>query len=106
MHQRALERGAWIEYDAIGGRPDELFVDLIKQVFDLGYGHRLLLSQDVVGWRAGAPGGGNVAEGGGARRRYAYLVTDFLPKLRAAGIDEATIRQLTMVNPRRLLALD
>ena len=105
LHQRALERGAWLEYDAIGGQPDDVFIGLVRQVLDLGYGRRLLLSQDVVGWRAGAAGGGNVAESGGAKRRYAYLVTDFLPKLRAAGVDEATIRQLTVENPRRLLAM-
>ena len=28
LHLRALRRGAWLEYDAIGGRPDALFVDL------------------------------------------------------------------------------
>ena len=59
LHLRALRRGAWLEYDAIGGRPDALFVDLVRRVLDAGFAHRLLLSQDVVGWRAGAPGGGN-----------------------------------------------
>jgi phosphotriesterase-related protein len=105
LHLRALERGAWVEYDAIGGRPDEVFVTLVQRVLDAGFGHRLLLSQDVVGWRAGAPGGGNIDTGGAPKRRYAYLTTDFLPALRAAGISDETIRQLTVDNPRRLFAL-
>lgn len=105
LHRRALERGAWLEYDAIGGRPDEAFVTLVQRVLDAGFGDRLLLSQDVVGWRAGAPGGGNVDAGGTPTRRYAYLATNFLPALRGAGISDDTIRQLTVDNPRRLLAL-
>ena len=73
LHLRALRRGAWLEYDAIGGRPDTLFVDLVRRVLDAGFAHRLLLSQDVVGWRAGAPGGGNRDDSGQPKRRYAYL---------------------------------
>jgi phosphotriesterase-related protein len=105
LHLRALRRGAWLEYDAIGGRPDALFVDLVRRVLDAGFAHRLLLSQDVVGWRAGAPGGGNRDDSGQPRRRYAYLLTDFLPALRAGGVDEATVRRLTVENPQGLFAL-
>jgi phosphotriesterase-related protein len=105
LHLRALRRGAWLEYDAIGGRPDPLFVDLVRRVLDAGFAHRLLLSQDVVGWRAGAPGGGNRDDSGRPRRRYAYLLTDFLPALRAAGVDETTVRRLTVENPQGLFAL-
>jgi phosphotriesterase-related protein len=105
LHLRALRRGAWVEYDAIGGRPDAPFVDLVRRVLDAGFAHRLLLSQDVVGWRAGSPGGGNLSETGTPQRRYAYLATDFLPALRAAGVAEATIRQVTVENPQRLFAL-
>ncbi len=104
LHLQALRRGAWIEYDAIGAQPDERFIDLVKRVLDAGFGHRLLLSQDVVGWRAGVPGGGNL-EDGQPRRRYAFLATGFLPRLRDAGLDEAIIFRLTAENPRRLLAL-
>ena len=105
FHLRALRRGAWVEYDAIGGRPDAAFVDLVRRVLEAGFGHRLLLSQDVVGWRAGAPDGGNRDESGAPRRRYAYLLTDFLPALRAAGVDAETVRQITVQNPLALLAL-
>ena len=106
LHLAALRRGAWLEYDAIGGRPDDLFIDLIRRVLDAGFAHRLLLSQDVVGWRAGSPAGANLdPESGRPKRRYAYLLTEFLPRLQAAGVSAATIRQLTDDNPRQLLSL-
>ncbi|MDQ3702736.1 MAG: hypothetical protein M3442_17700 [Chloroflexota bacterium] len=105
LHLRALQRGAWVEYDAIGGRPDGDFITLIQRVLEAGYAHRLLLSQDVVGWRAGAPGGGNVDEHGRPKRRYAYLVEDFLPRLQQVGVSPATIHQVTVDNPQRLFAL-
>ena len=73
-------------------------------MLDAGFAHRLLLSQDVVAWRVGFPDGQNVS-GGRPRRRFAYLATDFLPRLRAAGVSDATIQQITLDNPRHLLAL-
>jgi predicted metal-dependent phosphotriesterase family hydrolase len=36
---------------------------------------------------------------------YTYLQETFLPRLRAAGVGEAEIRQITVENPRRLLTI-
>jgi phosphotriesterase-related protein len=107
LHLRALQRGAWVEYDGIGSskESDDRHLQLVLEVIRAGFADRLLISQDVVGWRAGAPGGGNVDETGKPKRRYGYLVTDFLPRLREAGVPEETIRQITVENPRSLLAL-
>jgi phosphotriesterase-related protein len=52
----------------------------------------ILLSQDR-GWYDPAQAGG------GRPKPYTYLSEHFLPKLRAAGVDEQTIRQLTVENP-------
>jgi phosphotriesterase-related protein len=52
----------------------------------------LLLSQDR-GWYDPA------LPGGGTPKSYTYLSEQFLPKLRAAGVSEGTIRQLTQSNP-------
>jgi phosphotriesterase-related protein len=106
LHLRALQRGAWLEYDGIGSGRDEWHLELVRRVLDAGFADRLLLSQDVVGWRVASPAGGNYDDSGAPRRRYAYLAEVFLPRLRAAGVSEDTIRQLTVENPRRLLALD
>ena len=94
LHMEMLERGAWIEYDAIGGESfsDDFFIGLIRRVLDAGYGDRLLLSHDRGWYDPSKPGGGEV-------KPYTYLSRQFLPKLRVAGVDEATIRRLTHDNP-------
>jgi phosphotriesterase-related protein len=92
LHLEAARRGVWIEYDGIGGEPDGAYIERILRVLDAGLGGRLLLSQDR-GWYDPAQ------PGGGTPQPYTYLVEEFLPRLRAAGVDNATIRQLTHDNP-------
>lgn len=90
-------RGAWIEYDWIGGQPDELIIDRTLRMLDAGLGQRVLLSQDR-GWFDPA------LPGGGTPKPYTYLAETFLPKLRAAGVDEVMIQMLTVENPFRAYA--
>ena len=98
LHLEMARRGGWIEYDAIGGeQSNDFFVQLIQRVLDAGLGDHLLLSHDR-GWYDPAQ------PGGGTPRPYTYLSECFLPQLRAAGVDEATIRQLTHTNPFRAFA--
>jgi len=92
LHLEAARRGVWIEYDGIGGEPDSAYIERILRVLDAGLGGRLLLSQDR-GWYDPAQ------PGGGTPQPYTYLVEEFLPRLRDAGVDNATTRQLTHDNP-------
>ncbi len=92
LHQAVAARGAWIEYDNIGYVPDEETVARILRALEAGLANRLLLSHDM-GWFDPAK------PGGGVPRPYTHLVDSVLPKLRAAGVDEATIVQLTEINP-------
>jgi phosphotriesterase-related protein len=96
-HLEYARRGAWVEYDSIGGAPDEAMLGLTIRALDAGLVRQLLLSQDVCGWLVGLPNGGN-------DRRYAYLVADFVPKLRAAGVSEGDLNTILVENPRRILA--
>lgn len=57
-----------------------------------GHGDQLLLSHDRGWYDPSKPRGGTP-------QPYTYLVDTFLPKLRNAGVDEATIVQLTHKNP-------
>jgi phosphotriesterase-related protein len=99
LHLEVARRGAWIEYDGIGGEEevDEDYIQRILRVLNAGLGYRLLLSHDR-GWYDPAQ------PGGGTPRPFTYISEQFLPKLRAAGVDEATIRQLTQTNPFRAFA--
>jgi predicted metal-dependent phosphotriesterase family hydrolase len=71
-------------------------VGLVLDLIEAGFAEQILLSQDV----------GQMAElrsrGG---RGYTYVAERFLPALSEAGIDEATIRTLTVENPRRWLTI-
>jgi phosphotriesterase-related protein len=92
MHKAVAARGAWIEYDNIGYVPDEEAVPRILRALEAGLGGQLLLSHDM-GWFDPAK------PGGGVPRPYTHLVDSVLPKLRAAGVDEAMIVRLTETNP-------
>lgn len=96
-HLEYARRGAWVEYDAIGGEQDDGILQFTLRALDAGLVGQLLLSQDVCGWLVGYPNGGN-------SRRFAYLVTDFVPKLRAAGVTDADLHTILVDNPRRMLS--
>ena len=70
-------------------------MDLARELVERGHVDRLLLSQDVFHNSQLKAYGGN---------GYVYLFETFLPKLRAAGVPEAAIHQMTALNPARILA--
>lgn len=98
LHLEMAQRGVWLEYDAIGTpEMDDTFIDWIRRLLDAGYGEKLLLSHDRGWYDPSKPGGGTP-------QPYTYLCETFLPKLRQAGVDAATITQLTQHNPFRAYA--
>lgn len=98
LHLAMARRGAWLEYDSIGNEDDEMHLTNILKLLDAGFGNQLLLSHDR-GWYDPAAPGRDL-------KPYTYLVDSFLPKLRARGVDETTIRQLTQRNPFKAFARD
>jgi phosphotriesterase-related protein len=93
LHLEVARRGAWIEYDGIGGnQDDEVYIGRILKILDAGLADRLLLSHDRGWYDPALPGGGTPLP-------YTYLCETFLPKLRTAGIDATTIQRLTVENP-------
>ena len=100
LHLEIARRGAWLEYDGIGNsewRPDEYYLENIQRLLDAGFEKQLLLSHDR-GWYDPA------IPGGGTPKSFTYITEQFLPKLRASGLDEELIRQLTHVNPFQAFA--
>lgn len=92
LNLAVAERGAWIEYDNIGWVADEELLPRVLGALEAGRGAQMLLSHDM-GWFDPAQ------PGGGVPKPYTHLSEVFLPRLRAAGVDEATIVQLTHDNP-------
>jgi phosphotriesterase-related protein len=97
-----IRRGANLEFDFLGmsftpmerhGEPR--IVDLARELVERGHADRLLLSQDVCHNSQLTAYGGN---------GYVHLLKTFLPELRAAGVPEAAIHQMTVLNPARILA--
>ncbi len=100
LHLEIARRGAWLEYDSIGNSEwviEETLLQNIQRLLEAGFGDRLLLSHDR-GWYDPA------LPGGGLPKPYTYLSEQFLPKLRAVGVDEGMIHQLTSVNPYQAFA--
>jgi len=99
LHLEMARRGAWLEYDNIGSDDpgDAMHIERILRLLDAGFGEQLLLSHDRGWYDPAQPGGGEP-------QPYTYLSEVFLPKLRAVGVDDATIRQLTEENPFRAFA--
>jgi len=98
-----IARGANMEFDFLGmsftpverhGEPR--LIRLLLELLGRGHAERILLSQDVC-----HDSQLKAYEGNG----YVYLSETFLPRLRASGVDEATIRTMTVENPRRILTL-
>jgi phosphotriesterase-related protein len=95
LHLEMARRGAWLEYDSIGNSEwvsEETLLQNIQRLLEAGYANQLLLSHDR-GWYDPA------LPGGGVPKPFTYLTEQFLPKLRAVGVDEGTIHQLTCINP-------
>lgn len=98
LNLEMARRGVWIEYDCIGdGVNDEMVFGRILRMLDAGLESKLLLSHDR-GWYDPAQ------PGGGTPRPFTYMNEHFLPMLREAGLNEATIRKLTCQNPFQAFA--
>jgi phosphotriesterase-related protein len=102
-HLAIVEQGASIEYDFLGqhsGRMQDAveprIIDILLTLLDRGYAAQIMLSHDF-----GIPFNLHTSGGNG----YVYLHEVFLPRLRARGVDAATIDQMTVLNPRRILAI-
>jgi phosphotriesterase-related protein len=92
------KRGANVGFDH-SGRPDDPrldeYVRTIQTVLDAGYEDRIFLSSDFANAKYLRKNGGPGID---------MTVTTFVPRLRRAGVGEATIHRILVENPRRLLA--
>lgn len=96
-HRKLLERGAYLIYDGPGKAkyyPDQLRVDLLKQLVKDGFGDQIMLSNDmgrrshhsVYGFGPG----------------FKFIPTKFLPRLIEEGIPEEQVHKFMYENPARI----
>ena len=98
-----VRRGANLEFDFLGmsftpieRHGEGRIVNLVRELLGRGHGDRILLSQDVCHDSQLSHYGGH---------GYTYLAESFLPRLRTAGVSDAEIEMMTVLNPRRLLTI-
>jgi phosphotriesterase-related protein len=104
-HRAVLTRGAYVEFDTFGSElyfdsserresSDAERVDALLGLLHDGWSERLLLSQDVcIKMQLHRYGGFG----------YDHLLRTIEPRLRKRGVDDQTLRVLTVENPRRVL---
>ena len=100
LNLEIARRGAWIEYDWIGNPDafdDDFYLRRIQALLDAGLGHRVLLSHDRGWYDPSRPNGG-------VPQPFTYISQHLIPKFLAAGVDNATIEQLTRTNPFQAFA--
>jgi phosphotriesterase-related protein len=96
-HLRIAQTGATLAFDTIGKvnyASDEARVLHIKKLIERGHVDQIVLSQDLTRKS-------HLKECGGIG--YGYMLEEFLPKLRAAGVTETEIQQMLVSNPYRIL---
>jgi phosphotriesterase-related protein len=100
IHQELARRGVYIELDSVGASEEEdnKILKIIQVLVAAGASERILISHDAGWYNPGQPNGGS-------QRGYTSLITSFIPKLKAAGFDEALVRKLTRENPFRAFSV-
>jgi phosphotriesterase-related protein len=96
-HEELARRGAWIEFDTIRGESDydtEMRVQFVLKLVGLGFADRILISHDLC-LRT------HMSVTGGCG--YDFIIREFLPRLRKAGLEDEAIHQITVENPARAL---
>jgi len=97
INRQIADLGAWVSFDGISRRPLDQHLKLIQAMIEKHSG-RLLLSHDNGWYNVGEPNGGQI-------RDFNYLPDTLIPALRANGVGDAMIRQLTVTNPAQAFTI-
>ncbi len=103
-HLEIGRRGAYLGFDTVGRAlgletspdiPEADKVRMVLNVLEAGYEDQVLLASDFAAARDLKSNWGN---------GFATAIVQFVPKLRHAGVDDATLHKIAVDNPRRFLA--
>ncbi|MGJ3558378.1 hypothetical protein ACR6C2_03035 [Streptomyces sp. INA 01156] len=93
-------RGAYVALDHVGVEDeahltDAERADLVSELVRAGLGNRILLSSNATGVAKGHPGND---------LPYSYVLTTFVPLLKARGLSDEDTQRILVENPRDLLS--
>ncbi|MEU1213400.1 phosphotriesterase [Streptomyces sp. NPDC005791] len=96
-----VRRGAYAALDHVGTQDDAHITDaeraaLVADLVRAGFGDRILLSSSATGVAKGHPA---------ADVPYSYVLTTFVPLLKAQGLSDEETRRILVENPRDLLSV-
>ncbi|MGW1709652.1 phosphotriesterase family protein [Streptomyces sp. NPDC002206] len=94
-------RGAYVALDHVGVQDEAHIADaeraaLVVGLVQAGFGNRILLSSNATGVAKGHPGND---------LPYSYVLTTFVPLLKAQGLSDEDTRRILVENPRDLLSM-
>ncbi len=95
VHRKLAETGAYVSFGRLAETGDRALRPVLELI-EAGHADRLLLGGGVCRM-------GQLAHYGGSG--YGTVFTDFVPALRACGVDEPTLDLITRENPLRWLSL-
>ena len=96
-HRAILQRGAYVQFDTVRGNFEfetQRQIDQLLTLVSEGHLAQLLIAQDAAVSRFYKAYGG---------RGFDFIATEFVERLRAAGLSREQIDILTILNPRRML---
>lgn len=99
VHKQVASHGIYLEYDTIGRfkyHSDEVETGIIGELLSAGYGDRLLISLDTTRARLKS----YTPDGIG----LCYILDNFIPGMRAAGITQKQVDKMTITNPQKAFA--
>ena len=85
VHKQICKRGAYVAFDRQGGNGDAQQVPLVMALLDAGFKDNLMFAAD-------------------ASSGYSKTITNFLPRLKAAGATDEVLHQIMYDNPRKWLS--
>jgi phosphotriesterase-related protein len=95
-------RGAFVGLDHVGLNDDDGYLTdrqraaLVLELVEAGHGDKVILSGNAIGVAKGLPD---------YDMPYSYVLSTFVPFLRAQGLDGKDAQRILVDNPRRLLAV-
>ena len=102
LHIDVAQRGVWLEFNSVGADPNsDALLNAVLALIKAGYAANLLLSHDA-GWYDPEHADGQPPQG---YRGYTALFEQFIPALKARGVSDALIHQITVDNPARAYAI-